>query len=125
MDTPDHIGCCGIDCNACKAFQATQADDDALRTEVAAEWTQMYKTPIAPHEINCTGCRRVGIKFTFTEFQCEVRKCVHAKHLDTCADCTDFPCAKVDAIHKHAPQARTQIEAMRDLTTPDDSKDDR
>jgi hypothetical protein len=125
MNAPDHIGCCGINCDTCKAFLATQADDDALRADVAEEWTHAYNTPIEPHDINCTGCRRVGIKFHFTEFQCEVRQCVHQRHLDTCAACTEYPCPKVDAIQKHAPQARQQLDALRNAADLDDPTPDR
>ena len=114
MDTPIHISRCGLNCHECKAFKATQADDDAMRSEVAAEWTTLYKTPIASEDINCSGCREVGIKFKFAEYGCDVRKCCGQRGHAACAECPDYTCDKLDAIHKFAPQARKQLDALRD-----------
>ena len=51
------LGCCGLKCNECEAFLATQADDDEQRRAVAENWSKTYDADIKPEQINCDGCR--------------------------------------------------------------------
>jgi len=56
------IACCGLKCTECEAFIATQNDDAELRDKVAREWSHLYKIPVEPEHINCTGCLSDGVK---------------------------------------------------------------
>lgn len=107
------IACCGLNCGQCGAYLATRDNDDDLRKQVAAEWTVKYNTPIAPEDIHCTGCRQVGIKFNYAAHGCEIRPCCINRGHDTCADCDDYPCEKVEVLHAHVPQAKAALDDLR------------
>ena len=57
-----YIAYCGLDCENCGARIATINDDDALRQEVAKEWSRLNGVEITPEMINCVGCRIDGVK---------------------------------------------------------------
>ncbi len=107
------IGYCGLDCDRCEAFIATQKNDDALRVKVAAEWAKSYNAPIKPEHINCTGCKSEGVKTYYCEQLCEIRKCAMSKSFSTCADCSDYSCALLAPVLAAAPQAKTNLEGLR------------
>jgi hypothetical protein len=107
------IGCCGLDCEQCGAFIATQTNDDALRVKVAEEWARLYNAPIKPEHINCTGCQSGGVKTYYCDQMCEIRKCATKKSVSTCADCSDYPCSVLDEILRMAPQAKTTLDALK------------
>ena len=107
------IGYCGLDCERCEAFIATQNNDDALRVKVAEEWAKLYDAPIKPEHINCTGCKSAGVKTCYCEQLCEVRKCASKKSVGTCAGCSDYPCSVLGHLLEAAPQAKTTLDALR------------
>ena len=47
------IARCGLDCEKCEAFIATERNDDALRAKVAREWSELNRVEITPDMINC------------------------------------------------------------------------
>jgi hypothetical protein len=107
------IGYCGLDCEQCEAFIATQRNDDALRAQVADQWSRSYGAPILPEHINCTGCQSTGVKTLYCDQMCEIRKCAMKKPISTCADCDDYPCTVLDAMLQIAPQARMRLDGLR------------
>jgi hypothetical protein len=107
------IACCGLDCTKCNAFIATASNNNALRMQVAEEWTKAYNVVIKPEYINCTGCHSAGVKVLYCESMCEVRKCAAKHTLDTCAQCNNFPCSLVTEIFKMAPQAESTLQSLR------------
>jgi len=108
------IAVCGIDCTVCPTFRATMANDDALRQKTAAEWSKMYKAEIKPVDINCRGCNSPeGPWFSYCAGMCEIRKCGKLRKLDTCADCADYACDKLEGFFKMAPEAKTTLDARR------------
>jgi hypothetical protein len=107
------IGYCGLDCAQCEASIATQSNDDALRAKVAEKWTRLYNAPIRPEDINCTGCQSAGVKTYYCDQLCETRKCAMKKSVRTCADCSDYACPTLDDILRMAPEAKTNLDALR------------
>lgn len=104
---------CGLECTKCDAFIATERNDDALRAKVAAEWAKMYGAPILPEHINCTGCRSEGIKVYYCEHMCQIRACAGGRAFETCADCGEFPCEKLNEVFHFAPHAKERLESLR------------
>ncbi len=109
----DMLGYCGLDCEKCEAFIATQKNDDALRAAVAEKWARDYGAPIKPEDINCTGCLSGGVKTYYCAQLCEIRKCAVGRSLGTCAECSDFGCDTLEKFLGQAPAARKALEALR------------
>ena len=107
------IAYCGLDCAGCPAYLATQADDDNKRAEVAKEWSASYNADIKPEQINCNGCRSDEQKFFYCSDMCEIRKCGIEKGVENCAGCDEYPCEKLEAFFRMAPDARTTLDALR------------
>lgn len=107
------IACCGINCENCEARVATLKNDDAMRKEVAAKWSEMFHAPVTPEMINCTGCRMPGLKFSHCENTCEIRKCALSKGFTSCADCADIDgCDIVGSLFKALPEARENLRML-------------
>jgi hypothetical protein len=107
------IAFCGVDCAECEGYLATQADDDEKRAEVAKDWSARYNADIKPESINCNGCRSAGRKFFYCSDICELRKCGIQKGVEHCGTCDEYPCEKLEAFFKAAPQARIALDALR------------
>lgn len=107
------IACCGINCENCEARLATLRNDDDMRREVAAKWSEMFQSPeITMGSINCTGCRMEGVKFAHCENTCDIRKCVRSKGFATCADCSEIDsCTIIGPLFTAVPDARENLRA--------------
>jgi len=106
MEKPT-IAYCGLNCSLCKAFLATQKNDDELRRKVAQEWS------ITPEKINCYDClteEKPRISYTQT---CTIRSCSKERKLINCAHCDDYACDKLAEFHKRAPNAKTNLDEIR------------
>ena len=49
------VAFCGIVCDDCRAFIATQRNDRKLKEEVAKAWSTEKET-LKPEDIDCDGC---------------------------------------------------------------------
>jgi len=107
------IAKCGIVCSECPAYIATQKNDDALRAATAKKWSEMFKSDIKAADINCNGCQsETGPLFNYCN-TCEIRKCAREKKVETCANCPEYTCAKLDAFLANVPEARKVLEELR------------
>lgn len=100
------IGYCGLDCEACDAYNATINNDQALKVKTAELWAELNNAPILPEHINCEGCRTKGVKTIFCENYCLIRQCALKKGVITCGDCSNLEkCVKVGKIITNNPTA--------------------
>lgn len=106
------IGYCGLICTECPAYLATLKNDDALRKETAAKWSEMFKSDIKPESINCDGCTTPGTKFAHCA-ECPIRQCALAKNLKNCGWCGDYPCKHVKQFLKWVPDAKKVLDTER------------
>ena len=108
----NHIAVCGLDCEKCDAYIATQNDDQALREKTAKLWSEMNHTTILPEQINCEGCRMNGKKFVFCESMCGIRKCAMSKGYETCGGCPEMDtCQTLGAVTANCPEASCSLSA--------------
>ncbi len=85
---------CGLDCFNCPIYLANENEEARKLVESKA---QKYGFPA--DKARCKGCReRNGVPPLGTE-QCKVFKCISLKGIESCADCSDFPC---DNLHPYA-----------------------
>lgn len=96
MDYVKMTAPCGLDCFNCTVYQA--GENEKLRAVLAR------KMGVDAVEVHCPGCREQGGKIAFLKMQepCNVFKCITAKGLEFCCDCSDFPC---DHLHPYADKA--------------------
>jgi hypothetical protein len=109
------VAFCGITCNDCRTFIATQRNDRKLKEEVAKAWSTEKET-LKPEDIDCDGCMATGrrlFKFCAT---CEVRRCGYEKGVENCAYCREFPCVKLTSFWKSegATKSKTTLEEIRE-----------
>ena len=107
------IAYCGITCSECPTFIATQKNDDKMREDTAKKWSEMFKAPIKPADINCDGCPTDSTRLFGYCAQCEIRKCARDKGVKNCAYCADYPCDKLTAFLKNAPEAKALLDEIR------------
>ena len=108
------IAACGITCNECPAFIATKNKDEALRAKTAADWSKMYGATIPADAIYCDGCMEEGERYFSHCYECEIRKCAQEKNISNCAYCGDYACDKVEGLFKMVPQAKTELDLIRE-----------
>ena len=88
-----NISFCGIDCNACPAYIATQANDTKKLADVAKGWSS-EEFPLGPDDILCDGCHTERV----TKFvpECTTRLCGLEKGVSNCAQCGEYVCEKLE-----------------------------
>jgi hypothetical protein len=107
------LAMCGLDCAACSAYIAHKTDDQALRVKTAAEWSKQFNVALKPEDINCVGCLKTkGPQGDYCA-KCEIRKCGLAKKVKNCALCKDYPCDKISKFLANVPQAKANLEEVR------------
>lgn len=107
------ISFCGLLCNECDTFIATENDDDNKRAEVAQLWSREYNVDIKPEDINCSGCLSdSGPLFRHCRV-CEVRKCGRGQAVENCAHCTEYVCEKLEKIFQVVPDAKKRLDEIK------------
>ncbi|MFO8010539.1 MAG: DUF3795 domain-containing protein [Dehalococcoidia bacterium] len=106
------IAYCGVNCGECGAFIATRDSDEAKRAEVAREWSAKFGVEMQPEVINCMGCASDGPLFFYCGM-CDIRKCAMERGLLNCAHCSEYPCEKLEAFFKMAPESRRWLDEIR------------
>jgi hypothetical protein len=107
------IAYCGLVCTDCNAYIATQKNDDKMRAEVAADWTQKYNHNFKPEDINCDGCIPTAGAHIGHCFMCEIRKCGQAKGVKNCGWCADYSCGKTEEFFKMVPDCKKTLDAEK------------
>jgi len=101
---------CGINCNACPVFVASQADDAHQKAQVAALWSKRYKMNLTPDDIACDGCRTSDGKLFSHCKTCFIRNCAVSKNVNTCRDCEVYACEELSRLFVSAPDAKRNLE---------------
>lgn len=102
---------CGLNCSICPALLATKSGKLEEKTKVAAEWSKAYKIDLKAEDINCTGCKSDGPKFSHCS-KCEIRKCSIQKKLDNCGYCNEYVCENVKMVVDHVPEAKEALDTI-------------
>ncbi len=105
------IAFCGLDCAHCDARTATIHNDNALRQQVARQWSEWNHVDIPAASINCLGCRVEGAKCHYCENLCPIRKCILKRGYAHCGECPDMEnCAMLYEIQKNASETKANLQ---------------
>jgi hypothetical protein len=109
---PLPIAACGITCNECEAYLATQENDHAKAVKVAEKWSQQFGHAIPVAATVCDGCLAPeGRKGGYCG-ECPVRACAVERKVATCAHCPDYGCEKIEGFLKMAgPEGGVRLRA--------------
>ncbi|MDH5746362.1 MAG: DUF3795 domain-containing protein [Candidatus Bathyarchaeota archaeon] len=107
------VAFCGIVCTDCKAFIATQENNDVKRREVAEASSKALGREIKSEEINCDGCLTMDGRHIGYCNICEIRKCGMEKDVENCAHCVEYNCEKLAEFFGQAPEAKKTLEEIR------------
>ncbi len=109
------IAYCGMSCDNCPVYTATQADDDDARKKAAEIFSKLFKTEIPVSAINCDGCLNTSGRLFGHCTTCEVRNCAQERKLENCAHCSDYSCQKLDKqlAEIPLPQPRERLEEIK------------
>lgn len=107
------IAVCGIKCNECPAFLATQEDDDLKRKEVAEMWSKEFQAAFKPEDINCDGCTSGKERLFSHCLVCEIRKCGMGRNLKNCAYCDEYICTKLSEFFRMFPQGKAVLDEIK------------
>jgi hypothetical protein len=115
------IAYCGLDCQTCPIYLATRQADKQMqvnmRVEIARLCKQQYGMDLTLEDIHdCDGCRTEAGRLFSQCRTCPIRICAREKHLENCAWCTEYACAKLETFFRTDPMARTRLEAIRAAT---------
>jgi hypothetical protein len=101
MDLRELTAPCGLDCFNCPNYLAN--DNEEIRKQITS---QLKERGLPSDEVTCKGCRKengnIPILRVIGLGPCMVFKCVSSKGIDTCADCSDFPCGNLHPYADHA-----------------------
>lgn len=107
------IAACGLDCAKCDAYIATQANDQAALEKLAEKWRVDFNAPnLTAASVLCDGCMAGGRVIGYCA-ECTIRLCAVERGLENCAACPDYGCEKLTAFWANAPQAKANLEALR------------
>ena len=87
---------CGFRCDECGAYNRdNHSQDDRLK--VAAAWMKYFGLNLAPEKLRCNGCwGDACVGSDLPDPSCPIRACVMERGMNTCADCFDYPCEKME-----------------------------
>lgn len=106
---------CGLLCNRCPAYIATQTGDRDLLRGTAVRWSSdQFK--IEPEDILCDGCFGRGARITKFCSMCGVRACAIGRAVVNCGVCADYPCERLEqhwATCKCRDEAKPVLDAER------------
>ena len=104
-----HWSFCGLNCEECPVYQATQKQDQAHQVWLAAEYSS-ESSWYAPAEMTCQGCHSQQRLESKMCQECALRKCASNRVRLTCAECPDFPCSLIDRYVSIETDARCQLQ---------------
>ena len=105
------IAKCGLDCFACDAYIATQANDIQTLTKLSEEANQQFGLTFTWEDSLCDGCMGAGRQIGYCS-QCKVRQCAIDHDVENCAYCSEYGCSTITKFFELAPRAKTNLDAI-------------
>jgi hypothetical protein len=123
------VAFCGVICNDCPAFLATQANDHVALERVLALWSEEFTAPdITVEDIICDGCLTPEGRLNGYCQHCAIRPCGMTRGVTNCAYCDEYACDKLErllgicdtqkGVFGYARQARVTLDGIRAELNP-------
>ena len=107
--TEQMLSFCGIDCAACPAYLATQANDIEKLTTLAGQW---FEGATDYTIMLCDGCKGAGHTMKWCA-ECSIRACAIERELENCAYCDEYGCQKLLKVFEMSAEPRKNLEQIR------------
>lgn len=107
------IAYCGLDCEHCPAYEATQAGDMEALAKVAEGWSKQFGMEIPTDSIVCDGCKSDSGRINAFCSMCQAKSCAAGKGIATCAHCPEFACKILEACPGYMAEGREALERIR------------
>ena len=111
-----HWSYCGMDCEECPVYQATQKQDQAHQVWLAAEYSSQ-SCWFSSSDMTCQGCHCHAQPNSKMCRACALRECASNRVRQTCAECPDFPCNLINRYVSIETDARCQLQHWHDRLT--------
>ena len=96
----EYMAYCGLLCNECPVYIATETKDEETRARLAEEYSGNH-IRFSAEDINCHGCFHEETGYSKICASCEIRNCARPKGLRNCGYCADYPCTFIES---HVPE---------------------
>lgn len=108
------LAACGLDCESCDAYVATQTGDQELARKTAERWGKQHGdgTPFPIESTICDGCLTSSGRRGGYCGQCPVRACAVEKKVESCGHCPDYGCATLEGFLSVATTLRDKLEQI-------------
>ena len=107
------VAYCGLVCNECPAYVATQANDQQALEQVVAQWRKEFNAPdMTVESIVCDGCLGTEVRHCGYCAECNIRACGMEHGVANCAYCDDYPCDKLAGFLQGAPNAKIVLDEI-------------
>lgn len=110
-ETEKMIANCGLICTDCGAYIATKNNDEKKALETAEEWSKAFHINVKLEDVWCDGCLVEGKKCAHC-YECEIRKCAHAKGVPNCAHCPEYKCEIIKGFFQMVPPAEKLLDEI-------------
>jgi len=120
MDFKKIVAYCGLTCKSCPIYWASRITDKEIqkkmRTTIAQLCNQEFGTSYDYRDIiDCNGCRsKTGILFSGYS-ECDIRNCAQEKDMETCAQCPEYICEKLEKLYKTDSTGKTWLDIIKSI----------
>lgn len=109
----ESIAYCGLDCDRCPAYLATQSGDMEALARVAERWTADTGREVRAEAILCDGCKSGSERINTFCAACEIRDCAVSRGLDNCAHCSDYACERLRGFIAYEGEGKANLDKIR------------
>jgi len=116
--TTEMLAYCGLDCQRCPIYLATQHENKDVQAKMKAEIIELCKEHYGiDYQLkditDCDGCKTDGDRLFSAGRNCPIRLCAREKNLESCAHCSEYVCGKLATFFRTEIAAKARLDAIR------------
>jgi hypothetical protein len=111
------IAYCGLDCQSCPIHLATHEPSESksreMRISIVRICSEQYGMNLLPDEVtDCDGCKSNTERLFSGCLRCDIRSCAMDRKLESCANCDEYVCDKLQNHFKADPSAKIRLQTL-------------